>query len=55
MISSRWSNPKPAYLGNINVVVIIVVEDKISHLLRMRQKLPEKKETIVIGKVGRTT
>jgi hypothetical protein len=45
-----------AYLDSIVVVVVIIsiaVKSEINHLLRMRQKFPEREEGLVIEKIGR--
>ena len=45
-----------AYLNSVVVVVIsIAAESEINHLLRMRQKFPEREEGLIIEKVGRAT
>jgi hypothetical protein len=43
-----------AYLDNLIIVIVIsiAVESKVNYLLRMRQKFPEKKNTLVVGKIG---
>ena len=55
MVSSRSSISKPAYLGNIVLVVITIVvvlfDSKINYLLLLQlgQNLPDGRKTVVIG------
>ena len=57
MPSSYLYLRKPTYLGSIIMLVAIsvLVDGKINHLLRMRRKLPEKDEVLIVGEVGRAT